>query len=99
MSYEAQLHFKQKEISHNLKNFSGMIIPEIDEIHAAPKPYFYRNKMEYAFSDQRWLTSEEISNKSLPIEKKRIGFSQSRNVGQSSRYPTMSFTTRTGQRN
>ena len=51
-----------------------MIIPEIDYIHAAPKPYFYRNKMEYAFSDQRWLTSEEISNKSLPIEKKGLGF-------------------------
>ncbi|MEC8396798.1 MAG: 23S rRNA (uracil-5-)-methyltransferase RumA, partial [Bacteroidota bacterium] len=74
MSYEAQLNFKQKEISHNLKNFSGMIIQEIDYIHAAPKPYFYRNKMEYAFSDQRWLTSEEIYNKSLPIEKKGLGF-------------------------
>ena len=74
MSYEAQLHFKQKEISHNLKNFSGMIIPEIEEIHASPKHYFYRNKMEYTFSDQRWLTSEEITNKSLPIEKKGLGF-------------------------
>ena len=74
MSYEAQLHFKQKEITHNLKNFSGMIIPEIDEIQAAPKPYFYRNKMEYAFSNQRWLTSEEITNKLLPIEKKGLGF-------------------------
>ena len=74
MSYEAQLHFKQKEISHNLKNFSGMIIPDIDEIQAAPKPYFYRNKMEYAFSDQRWLTSQEITNKSLQIEKKGLGF-------------------------
>ena len=51
-----------------------MIIPESDEIQAAPKPYFYRNKMEYAFSDQRWLTSEEISNKSLQIEKKGLGF-------------------------
>jgi len=74
MSYEAQLHFKQKEITHNLKNFSGMIIPEIEEIHASPKHYFYRNKMEYTFSDQRWLTSEEITNKSLPIEKKGLGF-------------------------
>ena len=74
MNYEAQLHFKQKEITHNLKNFSGMIIPEIDEIQAAPKPYFYRNKMEYAFSNQRWLTSEEITNKLLPIEKKGLGF-------------------------
>ena len=56
MSYETQLHFKQKEVLHNLKNFSGMTLPEIDDIMAAPQPYFYRNKMEYAFSDQRWLT-------------------------------------------
>ena len=74
MSYEAQLRFKQKEILHNLKNLSGMILPKIDEIYAAPKPYFYRNKMEYAFSDQRWLTSEEVANKSLSIEKKGLGF-------------------------
>lgn len=74
MSYEAQLHFKQKEVLHNLKNFSGMTLPEIDDIMAAPQPYFYRNKMEYAFSDQRWLTTDEIADKSLIIEKKGLGF-------------------------
>jgi 23S rRNA (uracil1939-C5)-methyltransferase len=74
MSYEAQLHFKQKEVLHNLKNFSGMTLPEIDDIMAAPQPYFYRNKMEYAFSDQRWLTADEIADKSLIIEKKGLGF-------------------------
>ena len=49
MSYETQLHFKQKEVLHNLKNFSGMTLPEIDDIMAAPQPYFYRNKMGTLF--------------------------------------------------
>lgn len=74
MNYHAQLHFKQKDISHQLKNFSGMLLPNIDKIHAAPKTYFYRNKMEYAFSNQRWLSAQEIANKSMVIEKKGIGF-------------------------
>lgn len=74
MSYEAQLHFKQKEVLHNLKNLSGMTLPVIDAIQPAPQPYFYRNKMEYAFSDQRWLTADEIADKSLIIEKKGLGF-------------------------
>jgi 23S rRNA (uracil1939-C5)-methyltransferase len=74
MSYEAQLRFKQKEIQHNLKNISGMSLPEIEVIQGASKPYFYRNKMEYAFSNQRWLTAEEVADKSLTVEKKGLGF-------------------------
>ena len=74
MSYETQLHFKQKEVLHNLKKLSGMTLPEIDTIKSAPQSYFYRNKMEYAFSNQRWLTHDEITDKSLVIEKKGLGF-------------------------
>tara|TARA_A200000113_G_scaffold132495_1_gene119172 strand:- start:113 stop:1519 length:1407 start_codon:yes stop_codon:yes gene_type:complete len=74
LSYEAQLKFKQKEILHNLKNLSGMVLPEIDEIKAAQQSYFYRNKMEYSFSNQRWLTAEEINDKSETLEKKGLGF-------------------------
>ncbi len=74
LSYEAQLKFKQKEILHNLKNLSGMVLQEIDEIKAAQQSYFYRNKMEYSFSNQRWLTAEEINDKSETLEKKGLGF-------------------------
>ena len=40
MSYEAQLHFKQKEVLHNLKNLSGMTLPVIDAIQPHPNPIF-----------------------------------------------------------
>ena len=74
MSYESQLLFKQKQIINNLKNISGMVLPEIEHIKSAPETYFYRNKMEYAFSNQRWLTANEIYDKSMKIEKKGLGF-------------------------
>ena len=76
MSYEAQLLFKQKQILNNLKNLSGMVLPEIENIKPAPEPYFYRNKMEYTFSNKRWLTAEEIADKSMKIEKKGLGFTK-----------------------
>ena len=74
MDYEAQLRFKQKEIIHNLKNLSGMSLPTIETIKGASQAYFYRNKMEYAFSNKRWLTTEEIADQSMTIEKKGLGF-------------------------
>ncbi len=74
MSYEVQLLFKQKQILNNLKNLSGMVLPEIENIQPAPEPYFYRNKMEYTFSNKRWLTADEIADKSMKIEKKGLGF-------------------------
>ena len=74
LSYKMQLQFKQKEILHNLKNISGMVLPKIDKIKAAEQTYFYRNKMEYTFSDQRWLSAEEIKVKTETLEKKGLGF-------------------------
>ncbi|MGY8945371.1 MAG: 23S rRNA (uracil(1939)-C(5))-methyltransferase RlmD [Flavobacteriales bacterium] len=74
LDYEAQLRYKQKEILHNLTHLSGMELPEIEPIKSVASPYFYRNKMEYSFSNQRWLTSEEIDNKEESLEKKGLGF-------------------------
>lgn len=74
LTYEAQLKFKQKEITHNLTHMSGMALPEIEKIIPASKNYFYRNKMEYSFSSQRWLTSGEIIDKTSEIEKRGLGF-------------------------
>ena len=74
LSYKSQLIFKQKEILHTLEKFSGMVPLKINKIKAAKKTYFYRNKMEYAFSNQRWLIDEEIKSKTETLEKKGLGF-------------------------
>ena len=77
LSYNAQLQFKQKQILYNLKNFSEMNIPKLSRIKKAKKIYFYRNKMEFSFSEQKWLTKEEIDSENQAIIRKGLGFHKS----------------------
>ena len=73
LDYKAQLHFKEKEVAHNLTHI-GKVTPEHTKpILGAPKSYFYRNKMEFSFSSQRWLTADEIAQ-DTPIERRGVGF-------------------------
>ncbi|MFI2743947.1 23S rRNA (uracil(1939)-C(5))-methyltransferase RlmD [Zhouia sp. PK063] len=75
MGYEHQLFFKQKEVENNLKRLGKIELPEITPILGSAKQYFYRNKMEFSFSDSRWLTEEEInSNINLDDDKNALGF-------------------------
>ncbi|MEC3966094.1 23S rRNA (uracil(1939)-C(5))-methyltransferase RlmD [Flagellimonas halotolerans] len=74
MGYEHQLYFKQKEVENNLKRIGHLDLPEITPILGSKEQYFYRNKMEFSFSDSRWLTQEEI-NSDIEIEDRNaLGF-------------------------
>ncbi|MBT8271067.1 MAG: 23S rRNA (uracil-5-)-methyltransferase RumA, partial [Bacteroidia bacterium] len=74
MSYDAQLEFKQKEVENNLKRIGQVDIPEILQIIPSPDIFYYRNKMEFSFSDNRWLSTEEL-NSSVQFENKNgLGF-------------------------
>ena len=61
MKYEEQLNFKQNEVVNHLKRIGHVEIQEILPIKACDQIYFYRNKMEFSFSDARWLTPQEIA--------------------------------------
>ena len=74
MSYEHQLFFKQKEVENNLKRIGNLKLPEISPILGSKKKYFYRNKMEFSFSDSRWLTENEINSKTPITDKNALGF-------------------------
>jgi len=62
MNYEAQLKHKQNHVAENLKKLSRLELPEISPILRSEETIFYRNKLEYTFSDARWLTKEEIQS-------------------------------------
>lgn len=62
MTYEAQLRFKQEHVAENLRKISGLTLPEIQPILGSGQTQFYRNKLEFTFSDFRWLTKEEIQS-------------------------------------
>ena len=74
MKYESQLSFKQNEVLNNLKRIGGIDLPRHQEIIGSKNKYFYRNKMEYTFSNKRWLTIEEIQSEEDIKDKDACGF-------------------------
>jgi 23S rRNA (uracil1939-C5)-methyltransferase len=74
MGYEHQLFYKQKEVANNLRRIGHLELPEITPIKGSKKQYFYRNKMEFSFSDSRWLTLEEIQSDTQITDKNALGF-------------------------
>ncbi|MCF8715014.1 23S rRNA (uracil(1939)-C(5))-methyltransferase RlmD [Joostella atrarenae] len=74
MAYEHQLFYKQKEVLNNLARIGKIELPEFISILGSEKQYFYRNKMEFSFSDSRWLTLEEIQSDKDFGDKNALGF-------------------------
>ncbi len=74
LPYEEQLKFKHKQVVDNLERIGKIELPEISPVLGAPKTNFYRNKLEYTFSDKRWLTDAEISSDKEFSRKNALGF-------------------------
>ena len=74
MDYKEQLFYKQKEVTNNLIRIGHLELPEITPIAGSDKTYFYRNKMEFSFSDSRWLTEEELQSDIQFEDKNACGF-------------------------
>ena len=74
MDYKHQLEYKQKEVINNLERLGHITLPEITPILGSEKQYFYRNKMEFSFSDSRWLTQEEINSNQDLGDRNALGF-------------------------
>jgi len=74
MEYAYQLVYKQNEVVNNLKRIGHLELPEVTPILGSKKQYFYRNKMEFSFSDSRWLTFDEINSGEDLGNKNALGF-------------------------
>lgn len=62
LDYEWQLKYKHEQVKDIFERIGGMDSFELLPIEASSKQFFYRNKMEFSFSDQKWLTAEEIQS-------------------------------------
>ncbi len=60
LTYDKQLYYKQKQVSDQLKRIGKVNVPEIMPIKGSANSTFYRNKLEFTFSNRRWLTNDEI---------------------------------------
>lgn len=63
VQYEAQLEAKRESVEGALQHQGGFSLDnvEVQSTIGAEEIYLYRNKMEFSFSAQRWLTPEEIA--------------------------------------
>ena len=61
LDYEAQKLFKQKQVKDALDRIAKVPYPKIMPIIGSEKYFYYRNKLEYTFSNRRWLTDSDIS--------------------------------------
>lgn len=69
LPYDLQLFHKEKQVRDNLKRIGKIEIPDVRPIIGSDEIFMYRNKLEYTFSDRRWLTREEIvSDDNFPKE-------------------------------
>lgn len=74
LSYEEQLRYKQKQVFDNLTRIGKVELPEFRPILGSEKTRFYRNKLEFTFSNKRWLTEEEVKQDVKYDQMNAVGF-------------------------
>ena len=73
MTYEAQLKFKQKSVADALSRIAKVDVAGMLPIIASPEDRYYRNKLEFTFSNKRWLYDGEEKSEE-PREMSALGF-------------------------
>ncbi|GHV25255.1 23S rRNA (uracil-5-)-methyltransferase RumA [Bacteroidia bacterium] len=74
LPYSEQIRYKQQQVIDNLTRIGKIRLPEITPILGSEKTQFYRNKLEYAFSNKRWKTYEEIQSELTFDDPNALGF-------------------------
>lgn len=74
MKYSQQLYYKQNEVKNHLQRIGKVELPEFETILGSEKQFFYRNKMEFSFSNSRWLTEKEIGSTEDLGNRNALGF-------------------------
>ena len=74
LPYAEQIKYKQKQVEDNLRRIGKIELPEISPILGSAKTEFYRNKLEFTFSDKRWLTYKEVKQEVKYDQMNAVGF-------------------------
>ena len=74
LPYALQLQAKQQQVEDALHRIAKVKLPEITPILGSENIWEYRNKMEYTFSNRRWLTWEQINAGDVPANRCGAGF-------------------------
>jgi len=58
--YAKQLEYKGQQVADHIQRLGGLTETPIHPAMGSENSFYYRNKMEYSFSNRRWLTREEV---------------------------------------
>ena len=73
LPYEKQLEFKQQQVEDQLTRIGHLTLPHISPIIGSSNTLYYRNKLEYTFSNKRWILENE-SKELSDNERLALGF-------------------------
>ncbi|MBB5648961.1 23S rRNA (uracil(1939)-C(5))-methyltransferase RlmD [Pedobacter cryoconitis] len=73
MQYDAQLHFKQKNVEAALQRLAKVDTSSMEPILGSAENKYYRNKLEYTFSNKRWLNAQDMTDRD-DLEMNALGF-------------------------
>lgn len=73
LPYEKQLFYKQKQVVDTLTRIGKVALPSVSPILGSEKTRYYRNKLEFTFSNRRYLTKEQIAS-GEPFDRCGLGF-------------------------
>jgi len=74
LPYSEQLKYKQQQVVDNLVRIGKLDLPEVSPILGSAKTEFYRNKLEFTFSNKRWRTTEELNSGKVFDTMNAVGF-------------------------
>ncbi|MES2430328.1 MAG: 23S rRNA (uracil(1939)-C(5))-methyltransferase RlmD [Bacteroidota bacterium] len=74
LPYEKQLEYKQQEVAQNFRRIGKVDLPEMYPIVGADETKHYRNKLEFTFSNKRYLTENEIKTTEVVPQENALGF-------------------------
>lgn len=74
LPYESQLQYKQQQVVDALERIAKVEIPTINPILGSAETRYYRNKLEFTFSNKCWLTTEQMQSDEVFDDRNALGF-------------------------
>lgn len=74
LPYQKQLAYKQQQVYDNLTRIGKVSLPPFEPIAGASPSTHYRNKVEYTFSNRRYLTNKEVHDPTVSAQANVAGY-------------------------
>ncbi|QGY43001.1 23S rRNA (uracil(1939)-C(5))-methyltransferase RlmD [Maribellus comscasis] len=74
LPYKKQLFYKENQVRDQLRRIGRLDLPGVSPIQGSATDTFYRNKLEFTFSNKRWLSNDEINSEKEVGNLDALGF-------------------------